>query len=210
MKRNHIRMALAALATCASAGTLLAQVPVPNTPPPAPTAEPQAPAPAQAPMPMTPPPRPLSFQVTGGMTIPAFAYADFVSDIGWNAQGALILRKGAFNSIRLEGEYNSVGMEYNSGTSLVYGGGIGGGRVVMRGNVQQEGYLVLGGYQFDGQACTSNNTCVDYSEFQFGTKFGTNLVLGHGKAKFVLDFHWLGTWSEPVVNMFVIGAGLRF
>jgi len=203
VKRIHIRMALAALATCASAGTLLAQVPVPNTPP-------QAPAPTQAPMPMTPPPKPMSLQITGAMTIPAFGYADYTSDIGWNAQGALILRKGAFNSIRLEGEYNSVGAQYVSGTSNVYGGGIGGGRVVVRGNMQQEGYLVLGGYEFDGQVCTSNNNCTSYSELQFGTKVGTNLVMGRGKAKFVLDFHWLGTFSEPYVNMFVIGAGLRF
>lgn len=210
MKRTHIRMALAVLATCAAASTLLAQVPVPLTP--APTTPPQAPAPTpppQAMAPMTPPPRPVSFQITGAVTIPVFSYADFLTDFGWMAGGALVVRRGAFNAIRLDGEYNSTGYEASnlSGGAEVYGGGIGGGRVVMKGNVQSEGYIILGLYNHS--VCVGTN-CTPTSELQFGTKFGTNIVVGRGRVRPVIDIHWLTTWSQPYANLIALGAGLRF
>jgi len=191
VKRTHIRMALTALATCAAAGPLLAQVPTTMAPPP------------QTMAPMTPPPKPTSFQITGAMTIPVFSYADFLTDIGWMAGGALVVRRGAFNSIRLDGEYNSTGYEGSNltGSAEVYGGGIGGGRVVMKGNVQSEGYIVLGLY---------NHSASSASELQFGTKLGTNIVMGRGRVRPVIDIHWLTTWSQPYANLIAIGAGLRF
>src|SRR5262245_17922510 len=63
----------------------------------------------------SPPPKKSSFQVTGAMTIPVFSYADFTDDIGWNAQAVIAIRRGPYNHIRLEGEYNSVGLQ-NAGT----------------------------------------------------------------------------------------------
>jgi hypothetical protein len=200
VNRSTFRTALVATAACAVTTSLLAQVPTTMAPP-------------QAMAPMAPPPKRTSLQITGAMTIPAFGYADYTSDIGWNATATLVLRRSAFNSIRIEGAYNSVSAEFSDGTFASYGGGIGGSRVVMRGSVQQEGYLILGAYNFDGQACTTvvnTTTCADYSEVQFGTKVGATMVLGRGKTHPVLDFHWFSTWSEPYVNLFSIGAGLRF
>lgn len=154
-----------------------------------------------------PAPKPLSVQITGGAMFPVFSYADYTAGTGWKAQAAFVLRRNAYYSIRLEGEYNSVAGEGSASNStfLVYGGGIGGGRVVARGNVQQEGYFVAGAYEWDGQTSLG-----DYKELQFGTKLGTNAVFGSGKAKFVLDFHWLYTWSEPYTNLLAITGGLRF
>lgn len=154
-----------------------------------------------------PAPKPLSVQITGGAMFPVFSYADYTAGTGWKAQAAFVLRRNAYYSIRLEGEYNSVGGEGSTSNStfLVYGGGIGGGRVVAKGNVQQEGYFVAGAYEWDGAT-----TLGDYKELQFGTKLGTNAIFGSGKAKFVLDFHWLYTWSEPYVNLLAITGGLRF
>ena len=155
------------------------------------------------------PAKPTSLQISGGMIVPVFSYADITDDIGWQAQGAIVVRRGAFNHFRLEGEYNSVGLESGlSGGSQVYGGGIGGGRVLVRGNVQQEGYLVLGLYEFDGSFRGTN-----YSELQFGTKVGFNVVAGGrsgSRVHPVIDFHWLTTWSQPYVNIIFIGGGLRF
>lgn len=162
---------------------------------------------ANAQMQPAPPPKPTSLQVTGGAMFPVFSYADYTAGTGWKGVAALVIRRNAFYSIRLEGEYNTVGGEgsLSDATFLVYGGGIGGGRVVARGNVQQEGYFVAGAYEWDGQTSLG-----DYKELQFGTKLGTNAVFGSGRAKFVLDFHWLYTWSEPYVNMLAITGGLRF
>ena len=167
-------------------------------------------------MPMSASPtKPTSFQVTGAMTLPIFSYADFTSSIGWNAQGAIVVRRSAFNHFRLEGEYNSIGLENAgalTGGSEVYGGGIGGGRVLVRGHVQSEGYLVVGAYNHSGAVCVSVGTCVKDSEVQFGTKFGFNAVLGRGQGRVrpVFYFHWLTTYSQPYVNLIAIGGGLRF
>jgi hypothetical protein len=156
--------------------------------------------------------KPVRFQVTGGAMFPVFSYADYTSGTGWKAGTALIFRRGDYYHIRLEGEYNTVGSELNSGTFETYGAGLGGGRVVSRGKVRQEGYFVAGGYEWKGQLCTGigGGNCRDYSEWQFGTKIGANAIFGTGKAKFVLDFHWLYTWSEPYVNLLAITGGLRF
>jgi hypothetical protein len=161
----------------------------------------------QAQMAPAAPSKPTSLQITGGAMFPVFSYADYTAGTGWKGVAALVIRRNAYYSIRLEGEYNTVGGEGSSSdaTFLVYGGGIGGGRVVARGNVLQEGYFVAGAYEWDGQTSVG-----DYKELQFGTKIGTNAVFGSGKAKFVLDFHWLYTWSEPYTNMLAITAGLRF
>lgn len=167
-------------------------------------------SPLAAQMQPAPAPKPLSVQITGGAMFPVFSYADYTAGTGWKAGAALVLRRNAYYSIRLEGEYNTVSGEGSSSNATynVMGGGIGGGRVVARGNVQQEGYFVAGAYQWDGESC--GVTCVDYSEWQFGTKLGTNAIFGSGKAKFVLDFHWLYTWSEPYVNFLALTGGLRF
>jgi hypothetical protein len=159
-----------------------------------------------------PPPKPLSIQVTGGAMFPVFGYADYTAGTGWKAQAALVLRRNAYYNIRLEGEYNTVGGEGSSSNATfnVLGFGLGGGRVVAKGKVQQEGYFVVGGYEWDGEICTGGGSCTNYSEWQFGTKVGTNAVFGSGKAKFVLDFHWLYTWSEPYTNLLAITGGLRF
>jgi hypothetical protein len=158
------------------------------------------------------PSKPTSLQITGGMIIPVFSYADFTTDIGWQAQAALVVRRGAFNHIRIEGQYSDVGFESSgiSGSSKVYGGGIGGGRVLTRGNIQQEGYLVLGAYEFDGAATIGGSTTA-HKELQFGTKVGVNSVIGRGgRVSPVIDIHWLTTWSSPYVNTIFIGGGLRF
>ena len=157
--------------------------------------------------------KPVALQVTGGAMFPVFNYADYTKGTGWKAGGALVVRRGDYYHIRLEGEYNSVGSDLSSGgTFEAYGAGIGGGRVVSRGTAKQEGYFVAGGYQWKGQLCTGigGGNCSDYSEWQFGTKVGANAIFGRGKAKFVLDFHWLYTWSEPYVNLLAITGGLRF
>ena len=158
-----------------------------------------------------PAPKPMSVQITGGAMFPVFSYADYTAGTGWKAQAALVLRRNAYYSIRLEGEYNTVGGEGNSSNATfnVYGGGLGGGRVVAKGNVQQEGYFVAGAYEWDGEFCTGLG-CTSYKELQFGTKIGTNAIFGSGKAKFVLDFHWLYTWSEPYTNFLALTGGLRF
>ena len=158
-----------------------------------------------------PAPKPLSFQITGGAMFPVFSFADYTAGTGWKAQGTLVLRRNAYFSLRLEGEYNTVGGEGSSSNATynVFGGGLGGGRVVAKGNVQQEGYFVAGAYEWDGEACVGS-TCADYSEWQFGTKLGTNAIFGTGRAKFVLDFHWLYTWSEPYTNILALTGGLRF
>jgi hypothetical protein len=196
--RTHVRLALAAVAACA-ATPLLAQVPSTMAPPP------------QAVAPVTPPRKNTSFQIGGAMTIPAFSYNDFLADIGWQAQAGLILRKGPFNHIRLEGEYNYTAFEQTSltGGAELYGGGIGGGRVLTKGNMQTETYLTVGGYEHKFAKC-AGSTCTDYSEFQFGTKFGVDAVMGRGKVRPVVDFHWLATWSAPYATLFTIGVGLRF
>ena len=198
MYRTHVRLALAAVAACA-ATPLLAQVPSTMAPPP------------QAVAPVTPPRKNTSFQVGGAMTIPAFSYNNFLADIGWQAQAALIMRKGPFNHIRIEGEYNSTAYEAAnlSGGAELYGGGIGGGRVITKGTTQTETYLVLGGYENVFATCTGS-TCTDYSEFQFGTKFGIDAVMGRGKVRPVVDFHVLATWSYPYATLFTFGLGLRF
>lgn len=184
MSRN-IRIAVAMLALASAAGTLQAQ--------------------------LAPPGKPLSVRFMGAMTIPAFGYADYTSDVGWKGQAVLSLRRGSYNSVRLEGEYNTVGSALSSGGQFdVYGAGIGGARVVVKGKVEQEGYLVVGGYRWDGTRCPTVSTCNNYDEIQFGTKIGSNLVLGRGQGKLMFDIHWLSTWSEPYVNMFAIGGGLRF
>lgn len=205
MKQSRIRMTLAALAACAAAGPLFAQVPTTMTPPAGQAPPPQTMAPMA-------PPKPLSFQVTGAMTIPVFSYADYLTDIGWQAQGALVMRRGTYNHLRLEGEYNSTGFENTgnlTGSAELYGGGIGGGRVLMRGKVQQEGYLVAGLYNHAFATCALNS-CSEASELQFGTKVGFNAVIGRGRVRPVIDFHWLTTWSEPYANLLAIGGGLRF
>lgn len=182
---QNIRIALATLALASAAGTLPAQ--------------------------LAPPGKPLSIRFLGAMTIPAFSYADYAADVGWKGVAVLSLRKGSYNSFRLEGEYNTVGTEFSGGGQLdLYGGGVGAARVLTKGSVQQEGYLVLGGYQFDGQRCTAGGTCADLQEFQFGTKLGSSAVLGRGQGRFMLDFHWLSTWSDPYVTIIAIGGGLRF
>lgn len=168
--------------------------------------------PLRAQMQPAPAPKPLSVQITGGAMFPVFSYADYTAGTGWKAEAALVLRRNAYYSIRLEGEYNTVSGEGNSSNSTfnVFGGGLGGGRVVAKGNVQQEGYFVAGAYEWDGDVCTGGGSCTSYSEWQFGTKLGTNAIFGSGRAKFVLDFHWLYTWSEPYVNLLAITGGLRF
>jgi len=189
---KSMRGAALALALVAGAGSLQAQM---------------------QPMQSSPPHKPTSLQITGGMIIPVFSYADFTTDIGWQAQAAIVVRRGAFNHIRLEGQYSDVGFESSgiSGSSKVYGGGIGGGRVLTRGGVQQEGYLVLGAYEFDGAASIGGTTTA-HKELQFGTKVGVNAVVvgRNSRVQPVIDLHWLTTWSTPYVNIIFIGAGLRF
>jgi len=191
-----ILIALAAMATW-GASPLSAQTPTPMAVPPA----------------VEPAPKPLSFQATAAVTLPGFSYNDYLNTVGWQAQGALILRRGPFNNLRIEGEYNSTGYDGNltilTGSATLYGGGVGGGRVFTRGNMQTEPYFVVGGYQNKFGSCV-NGTCSEISSFQFGTKLGVNAVLGHGKAHPVLDFHWLGTWKKPYATIFAFGAGLRF
>jgi hypothetical protein len=155
--------------------------------------------------------KPSAFQVTGGAMFPVFSYADATKGTGWTAGAAFVLQRGYSYHVRLEGEYNTVGSEVGSGKFDTYGGGVGGGRVFARSSsVRQEAYFVAGGYEFKGQVCTGGASCADHSELQFGTKVGGNAVFGHGKAKFVLDFHWLYTWSQPYVNILAITGGLRF
>jgi hypothetical protein len=201
VKRHAFRTTLAAALVAGAAGPLLAQVPVPNNPPPS------AP-PAQ--QPFAPPPKMKFFQVTGAMTIPVFSYADYLDDIGWAAQATFVLRRGPFNHIRIEGEYNSAAYESAAeGGAELYGGGIGGGRVVVKGNVQSEGYGVIGLYQHDVSTC-AGLVCADVGELQFGLKVGGNIVMGSGRVHPVLDIHWLSTFSQPYANLIVIGGGLRF
>jgi hypothetical protein len=191
MTFRHIPIALAALAVVSAAGSLRAQVPYS--------------LPAAT-------PKPLSVRFLGAMTVPAFSYADHTADVGWKAEAVVNLRKGSYNSIRLEGEYNTVGSELSgsSGQFNAYGAGIGAGRVLAKGTVEQEGYFVVGGYEYDGLTCPTSSTCRDFSELQFGTKVGTDVVVGRGQGRFLLDLHWLSTWSQPYVSMFAIGGGLRF
>jgi hypothetical protein len=184
MISRHVRIAVTMLALASAAGTLRAQ--------------------------LAPPGKPLSVRFMALMTIPAFGYADYTSDIGWKGQAVVSLRKGSYNSVRLEGEYNTVGSALSSGGQFdVYGGGIGGARVFTKGKVEQEGYLVVGGYQWDGTRCATISTCDNYTEIQFGTKIGSSVVLGRGQGRVMFDLHWLSTWSEPYVNMIAIGGGLR-
>ena len=199
MYRTHLRIALAAVAACA-ASPLLAQVPSTMATPP------------QAVAPTTPPPKPASFQISGAMVLPAFSYNDWLASIGWQGQATLILRRSPYNHIRVEGEYNYTAYDANvtnlTGGAELYGGGIGGGRIITKGTTVSESYLVLGGYENSFATCVAN-TCTKFSEFQFGTKVGVDVVMGRGKVRPLLDFHWLATWSQPYASVFAIGLGLR-
>ena len=153
-----------------------------------------------------------SFQVWGGMMIPAFNYSTYVDDIGWNAGAAFIIKPQRYFHVRLEGEYNSIGFQGSiPGSATNYGGGIGGGRSLSNGRgMTTEGYLVAGLYNTD--VCVPNLTgsCNTKSELQFGTKIGFNAVVGRGRVRPVFNMYWLYTWGSPYVSFIPITVGLRF
>jgi len=158
-----------------------------------------------------PPAKRTFFQAWGGMTVPLWSYSNYVDDIGWTAGGSFILRPSPFNHIRLEGEYHNIGSSFsNGGSASLYGGGIGGGRAVGRGNAVTEGFLVAGLYNIS--VCTGNLTggCSTTSEVQFGTKFGANFVGGSGKVKPMIGMALLYTWGSPYASLFTLTGGLRF
>jgi hypothetical protein len=195
MQHARIQLTLVVLTAFAATNLLLAQVPAPTP---------------QAAAPMAPPPKPTSFQVTGAASFPLGNYATVLANLGWEAQAALIVRRGAFNQLRVEGVYYSTGYDDAAsnltGSAEIYGGGVGVGRATPGGT---EFYALAGAFRNAIGACAAS-TCTEYSETQFGTKFGVSAVLGHGRARPVIDFHWLLTWSEPIASVIALGAGLRF
>jgi len=187
MKHVRIPLTFVVLAACAAANPLPAQAPAPSTPT-----------------------KPTSLQVTGAATFPLGNYANLLADLGWEAQAALIVRRGGFNQLRVEGVYYSTGYDDAAsnlaGSAEIYGGGIGFGRSTPSGT---EFYGLAGAFRNAIGACAAS-TCTEYSETQFGTKLGVNAVLGHGRVRPVIDFHWLFTYSEPYASIIALGAGLRF